>query len=144
MIYFLKQGNKKSQDCCYLLIFNKLLIQCHGNLLIKLWIISTLAHPLKRWIKIFQNGAESCILQNGHMTEYFCLQRGCRLGDPISPYIFILCAEVLGHMRQDNSIRGITKNEKHFKLSQYADDTQVFLDGSEQSLKNTLEFFFFI
>lgn len=94
----------------------------------------------KKWIKIFQNGAESCILQNGHMTEYFCLQRGCRQGDPISPYIFILCAEVLGHMiRKDNSIRGITINEKHFKLSQYADDTQVFLDGSEQSLKNTLE-----
>ena len=66
----------------------------------------------KKWIKIFQNGAESCILQNGHMAEYFCLQRGCRPGDPISPYIFILCAEVLGHMiREDNSVRGITINE---------------------------------
>ena len=98
------------------------------------------APSFKKWIKIFQNGAESCIQQNGHLTEYFCLQRGCRQGDPISPYIFILCAELLGHMiRQDNSIRGITINEKHFKLSQYADDTQVFLDGSEQSLKNTLE-----
>ena len=72
------------------------------------------------------------------MTQYFCLQKGCRQGDPISPYI--LCAEVLGHtIRQDDSIRGITINEKHFKFSQYADDTKVFLNGSEQSLKNTLE-----
>ena len=43
----------------------------------------------KKWIKTFQNGSESCILQNGHMSDYFCLQRGCRQGDPISPYIFI-------------------------------------------------------
>ena len=41
----------------------------------------------KRWIKLFQTGSESCILQNGHMTEYFSLLRGCRQGDPISPYI---------------------------------------------------------
>ena len=41
----------------------------------------------KRWIKLFQNGAESCILQNGFMSEFFYLQRGCRQGDPVSPYI---------------------------------------------------------
>ena len=95
---------------------------------------------IKRWIEIFQNGSESCILQNGHMTEYFSLQRGCRQGDPISPYIFILCAEVLSHMiRKHNGIKGIVLNDKEYKLSQYADDTQVFLDGTEISLRNTLE-----
>ena len=73
------------------------------------------------------------------MTEYFCLQSGCRQGDPISPYIFILCAEVLGHIiRQNNTINRIVINRNHFKLSQYADDTQMFLDGSEQSLRNSL------
>ena len=52
----------------------------------------------QKWIKLFQKGSESCILQNGYMSDYFTLQRGCRQGDPISPYIFILCVEVLGKM----------------------------------------------
>ena len=93
----------------------------------------------KKWIKTFQNGSESCILQNGHKSDYFCLQRGCRQGDPFSPYIFILCEEVLSHMiRKDTSIKGIFIHKNEFKLSQYADDTQIFLDGTEISLRKTL------
>ena len=94
----------------------------------------------KKSIKTFQNGSESCILQNGHMSDYFCLQRGGRQGDPISPYLFILCAEVLSHMiRKDSSINGIVIQNNEFKLSQYADDTQIFLDGTEISLRKTLQ-----
>ena len=82
--------------------------------------------------------AQSCILQNGHKTEYFIQQRGCRQGDPISPYICFLCAEVLSHMiRKDNLIKGILIQNKDYKLSQCADDTQMFLDGSELSLRKT-------
>ena len=69
----------------------------------------------------------------------FNLRKGCRQGDPISPYVFILCAEILGKMVRDSkSISGIKINEKDFRLSQYADDTQIFLDGTEKSLKETL------
>ena len=94
---------------------------------------------IKTWISLFQNGAESCILQNGFMSDFFYLKRGCRQGDPISPYIFILCAEILGKMiRNNKDIKGIHINNKEFKLSQYADDTQLLLDGSEISLKEAL------
>ena len=94
---------------------------------------------IRKWINIFQNGAESCILQNGFMSELFYLKRGCRQGGPISPYIFILCAEVLGQMiRNNESIRGIIINNKEYKISQYADDTQLLLDASEESLRQTL------
>ena len=93
----------------------------------------------KKWIKTFQNGSESCILQNDHMSDYFCLQRGCRQGDPISPYIFILCAEVLSHMIRKDSRNGIVIQNNEFKLSQYADDTHIFLDGTEIPLRKTLQ-----
>ena len=94
---------------------------------------------LKKWISLFQNWTESAVIQNGFISEFFHLQRGCRQGDPISTYIFILCVEVLGVMiRKNYNIRGIRINDSETKLSQYADDTQIFLDDSENSLKTTL------
>lgn len=84
------------------------------------------------WIKLFQTGSESCIIQNGFISEFFYLKRGCRQGDPVSPYVFILCAEILGKMlRKNKNVKGISINRKEFLLSQYADDTQIFLDGTE-------------
>ena len=77
--------------------------------------------------ELFQKGSESCILQNGFMSDYFCLQRDCRQGEILSPYFFILCVEVLRKMLRNNKeIRGIQLNETEFKLSQYTDDTQIF------------------
>ena len=94
---------------------------------------------VKSWIKLFQNGSESCIIQNGHMSDFLQLKRGCRQGVPLSPYIFILCAEILGKLvRKNQTLKRIIINGKEFRLSQYADDTQIFLDGTEKSLKKTL------
>ena len=94
---------------------------------------------IKTWVSLFQKGSETCILQNGFLSEVFNLGRGCRQGDPISPYIFILYAQILGKMiRNDQDIKGITINGNEYKLSQYADDTQLLLDGSENSLIEAL------
>ena len=46
------------------------------------------------------------------------------------PYWISLC-EMVG---ENEIITGIKINGKEFRLSQYADDTQLFLDGTEQSL----------
>ena len=42
-------------------------------------------------------------------------------------------------MVRKKNIKGIKINNKEYKISQYADDTQLLLDGSEKSLRNTLE-----
>ena len=69
----------------------------------------------------------------------FFLQRGCRQGDPISPYIFLLCAEILAILiKKNENIKGIKVGNKEFVISQYADDTSLILDGTEISLKYAL------
>ena len=79
------------------------------------------------------------------MSDWFYLQRDCRQGDPLSPYLFILCAEILALLIRNNpNIKGIIVGITEFRMSQYADDTSMILDGSERSLNaciTTLKFY---
>ena len=95
---------------------------------------------IKSWIKTFYKNSMSAVIQNGYLSESFYLERGCRQGDPLSPYIFILCAEILSILvRNSKHIKGITIDGEQYLISQYADDTTFILDGSPRSLANTLE-----
>ena len=41
-------------------------------------------------------------------------------------------------VRKNKEIKGISINGEEYKLSQYADDTQLILGGTEKSLKAAL------
>ena len=78
--------------------------------------------------------------EGGNISDSFTLHRGCRQGDPLSPYIFILCAEILAiQIRNNNEIQGIKVRSKEYKLTLYEDDSTLLLNGSERSLKVSLE-----
>ena len=89
------------------------------------------------WIKLFYHNTESCILNNGWSSNFFKLERGVIQGCPLSPYLFILC--VAETIRQNKNIKGIKINEQEVKISQYADDTTLVLDGSPASLTTSLQ-----
>ena len=91
---------------------------------------------IKSWIKTFYNNIKSTVIVNNQPTPWFPIERGCRQGDPISPYIFLVCSEILAHMiRQNDEIKGFSILRKDIKISQYADDTSLFLDGSKNSFE---------
>ena len=90
-------------------------------------------------LKLLQSESFYRAEQNGLLSDKITLSRGCRQGDPISPYIFVVCAEVLSHvLRECTDVKGIQVHDTEMLTSQYADDTTLFLNGDINSLKYTV------
>ena len=92
-----------------------------------------------KWINAIQQKTFSYIVQNGHISEKLFLHRGCRQGDPVSPYIFVLAAEIMAAaIRANKKIQGIEVHGDEKKLSLYADDTTLYL-LAEMNLRAALD-----
>lgn len=78
-------------------------------------------------------------LINGSPRGQVIPSRGIRQGDPLSPYIFILCSEVLSGLcnkaQQDGLIQGIQVARGCPRINHllFADDTMFFLQASKES-----------
>jgi exonuclease III len=97
---------------------------------------------LIKWVNVFYKDITTQVSNNGWSSDIFRPTRGSRQGCPLSPYIFLICAELLACMlRQKVSIHGINIDNRSFLVSQYADDTIITIKYSEHILREIIEIF---
>ena len=82
----------------------------------------------RSWIKLMYNEALLTVSNNGFTSEWFPCARGTFQGSPLSGMLFNLAVEMLANkIRLSRDIQGISINNVEIKLSQYADDTTLFV-----------------
>ena len=88
------------------------------------------------WIKILFKKLKCRVINNNYLSQFFDIKKGVRQGDPLSPTIFVLCIEYLAAMlRQSKDYQGFEIEHHCFKVSLFADDTAIYLNGYSSQFK---------
>jgi retron-type reverse transcriptase len=86
-----------------------------------------------QWMDMIMSLGTSSIMLNGVLKKMFHCKRGVHQGDPLSPLLFVLAADLLQSMlnkAKDTSIIKIplsTPSDQDFPVIQYADDTIMIM-----------------
>ena len=82
------------------------------------------------WVEMMLRTSRTAVLVNGCPGPWITCQRGLRQGDPMSPYLFLLVADVLQAIIKDNAmVHNPLDSSSSCPVLQYADDTLILLRG---------------
>lgn len=86
------------------------------------------------WVESFISGGSVAVKVNDEVGHFFQTKKGVRQGDPLSPILFNIIADMLtvliNRAKEDGQIAGVVPHLINDGLSilQYADDTVLFMD----------------
>ena len=137
MMHYLE--TKKQPGLLLCLDFEKAFDTLDWKFMLKVLRSYNIGNSFCRWIETFYKNIKSTVIVNGQCTHWLNVERGCRQGDPVSPYLFILSVEILAIMvREDKDIKGICINNIEHKISQFADDMQLINSGDKLSFEKSM------
>ena len=87
------------------------------------------------WVLMIYKGFEFCVINNGRWSTYHKQLRGVHQGSALSGPLFLYVSEIMSLLiTHDDKIQGIEIGSHSEKLSQYADDTNIWSKPNERSL----------
>ncbi|KAG7569624.1 Endonuclease/exonuclease/phosphatase superfamily [Arabidopsis thaliana x Arabidopsis arenosa] len=98
------------------------------------------------WIHLCVSTASFSVQVNGDLAGFFKSERGLRQGCSLSPYLFVICMNVLSSLLDRAAAMrkfGYHPRCKNMKLTHlcFADDIMVFSDGKITSMEGILQVF---
>lgn len=94
---------------------------------------------LIEWIQLLFRDFELCTQNNGHLSQFFYSSRSIHQGCPAAAFLFILTAQVLHDLIVNNkNIKGVNIYDMEMLISQFADDTTLYLQFDEKTLNEVV------
>jgi hypothetical protein len=93
-------------------------------------------------INSFVSGGSVAIKVNDNVGRYFKTLKGYRQGDPLSPMLFTILADMLAimikHAKNDGLIEGVIPHlvDRGLSILQYVDDTILFMEHDFDKAQN--------
>ena len=100
-----------------------------------------------KWVKTMYSDIQTCIMNNGWVSEVFKNSRGIKQGCPLSALLFVLSVEIMAlRLRNNKNIKGISVKldgtSHSIKISQLADDTTLFC-SDKNDIRAAMIWYFF-
>ncbi|XP_020258606.1 uncharacterized protein LOC109835017 [Asparagus officinalis] len=130
MVNFCSSGKK--EVCAFKVDFYKAFDCVNWSFLLSLLKARGFGPKWCLWIQYILSSSKSAVLVNGSPTKFFRCFRGLKQGDPLSPLLFLLVADVLSKLLYRSAALGdlsdlnLKGQLNSIRLIQFADDTIIF------------------